>query len=189
MCWKQVCVLCWEAPRSHGGTVCFLRRTTLKMIKKYSIPILLQDHFWLIVCNNQGKGTRKHVLTRIMVSRSEIDMKRIKEEYKKNYGKTLYKDILVSKHLTNNKSNRPQQTYLMYQDCFMFSSFLLRMTLKEIMRRFCLLYVGVTTKGQSLWSKLIQLRVQQWKPNLLTHIVPNALVKNWQKMLTSISKD
>lgn len=31
-----------------------------------------------------------------MVSRSEIDMKQIKEEYKKNYGKTLYMDILVS---------------------------------------------------------------------------------------------
>uniref|UniRef100_A0A3Q4BJQ5 Annexin n=1 Tax=Mola mola TaxID=94237 RepID=A0A3Q4BJQ5_MOLML len=42
----------------------------------------------------KGKGTRKHILTRIMVSRSEIDMKQIKEEYKKNYGKTLYTDIL-----------------------------------------------------------------------------------------------
>uniref|UniRef100_A0A669CAK5 Annexin n=1 Tax=Oreochromis niloticus TaxID=8128 RepID=A0A669CAK5_ORENI len=42
----------------------------------------------------KGKGTRKHILTRIMVSRSEIDMKRIKEDYKKNYGKTLYQDIL-----------------------------------------------------------------------------------------------
>uniref|UniRef100_A0A673CFI4 Annexin n=1 Tax=Sphaeramia orbicularis TaxID=375764 RepID=A0A673CFI4_9TELE len=41
-----------------------------------------------------GKGTRKNILTRIMVSRSEIDMIRIKEEYKKNYGKTLYQDIL-----------------------------------------------------------------------------------------------
>uniref|UniRef100_A0AAX7UZ37 Annexin n=1 Tax=Astatotilapia calliptera TaxID=8154 RepID=A0AAX7UZ37_ASTCA len=41
-----------------------------------------------------GKGTRKPILTRIMVSRSEIDMKRIKEDYKKNYGKTLYQDIL-----------------------------------------------------------------------------------------------
>ncbi|KAM6944619.1 annexin A1-like [Lycodopsis pacificus] len=42
----------------------------------------------------KGKGTRKNILTRIMVSRSEIDMKRIKDEYKKNYGTTLYKDIL-----------------------------------------------------------------------------------------------
>lgn len=42
----------------------------------------------------EGKGTRKNILSRIMVSRSEIDMKRIKEEYKKNYGKSLYKDIL-----------------------------------------------------------------------------------------------
>lgn len=42
----------------------------------------------------KGKGTRKNTLTRIMVSRSEIDMKRIKDEYKKNYGKTLYQEIL-----------------------------------------------------------------------------------------------
>ncbi|XP_010788362.1 annexin A1a [Notothenia coriiceps] len=42
----------------------------------------------------KGKGTRKHILTRIMVSRSEIDMKRIKDEYKKSYGSTLHKDIL-----------------------------------------------------------------------------------------------
>ncbi|XP_068995005.1 annexin A1a [Embiotoca jacksoni] len=42
----------------------------------------------------KGKGTRKNILTRIMVSRAEIDMKRIKDEYKKNYGKTLYQEIL-----------------------------------------------------------------------------------------------
>ncbi|XP_044223476.1 annexin A1a [Thunnus albacares] len=42
----------------------------------------------------KGKGTRKNILTRIMVSRSEIDMKHIKNEYKKNYGKTLHQDIL-----------------------------------------------------------------------------------------------
>uniref|UniRef100_A0A7N6C4H0 Annexin n=1 Tax=Anabas testudineus TaxID=64144 RepID=A0A7N6C4H0_ANATE len=42
----------------------------------------------------KGSGTRKHILTRIMVSRSEIDLRLIKEEYKKKYGKTLYKDIL-----------------------------------------------------------------------------------------------
>lgn len=33
-----------------------------------------------------------------MVSRSEIDMVQIKHEYKKKYGKTLYKDILVGSH-------------------------------------------------------------------------------------------
>jgi len=42
----------------------------------------------------KGKGTRTKILTRIMVSRSEVDMKRIKEEYKKKYGKTLYQEIL-----------------------------------------------------------------------------------------------
>ncbi|KAG9331509.1 hypothetical protein JZ751_018912 [Albula glossodonta] len=34
------------------------------------------------------------ILTRVMVSRSEVDMKRIKEEYQKKYGKTLYQEIL-----------------------------------------------------------------------------------------------
>ncbi|KAM9858444.1 annexin A1a [Aulostomus maculatus] len=42
----------------------------------------------------KGSGTRKNILTRIMVSRSEKDLKLIKEEYKKKYGKTLYRDIL-----------------------------------------------------------------------------------------------
>ncbi|CAL8347000.1 unnamed protein product [Lota lota] len=42
----------------------------------------------------KGKGTRTKILTRIMVSRSEVDMKRIKEAYKKDYGKSLYQEIL-----------------------------------------------------------------------------------------------
>ncbi|XP_053726207.1 annexin A1a [Synchiropus splendidus] len=42
----------------------------------------------------KGSGTRKHILSRIMVSRSEIDLRKIKEEYKKKFGKTLYQDIL-----------------------------------------------------------------------------------------------
>uniref|UniRef100_A0A8C6PER5 Annexin n=1 Tax=Nothobranchius furzeri TaxID=105023 RepID=A0A8C6PER5_NOTFU len=56
-----------------------------------SRPAYFAERLYLAM---KGKGTRKHILTRIMVSRSEIDMKRIKDEYKKTYGKTLYQDIL-----------------------------------------------------------------------------------------------
>uniref|UniRef100_A0A8B9JC94 Annexin n=1 Tax=Astyanax mexicanus TaxID=7994 RepID=A0A8B9JC94_ASTMX len=43
----------------------------------------------------KGSGCREKILTRILVSRSEVDLVQIKQEYKKKYGKTLYKDILV----------------------------------------------------------------------------------------------
>ena len=56
---------------------------------------------------HQGSGTRKHILTRIMVSRSELDMKLIKNEYKKSYGKALYQEILVSKHLIQDNDYKP----------------------------------------------------------------------------------
>uniref|UniRef100_A0A8C7RW45 Annexin n=1 Tax=Oncorhynchus mykiss TaxID=8022 RepID=A0A8C7RW45_ONCMY len=42
----------------------------------------------------KGKGTRTKILTRVMVSRSEVDMARIKQAYQKTFGKTLYQDIL-----------------------------------------------------------------------------------------------
>ncbi|XP_036454242.1 annexin A1a [Colossoma macropomum] len=42
----------------------------------------------------KGSGYRGKILTRILVSRSEVDLVQIKQEYKKKYGKTLYKDIL-----------------------------------------------------------------------------------------------
>ncbi|XP_041756059.1 annexin A1-like [Coregonus clupeaformis] len=42
----------------------------------------------------KGKGTWVKILTRVMVSRSEVDMVRIKQEYKKTFGKTLYQEIL-----------------------------------------------------------------------------------------------
>lgn len=60
------------------------------------LHVFLGFFFLTSFAHFKGKGTRKNILTRIMVSRSEIDMKQIKEEYKKNYGKTLYMDILVS---------------------------------------------------------------------------------------------
>ncbi|XP_040051245.1 annexin A1a [Gasterosteus aculeatus] len=56
-----------------------------------SRPAFFAEKLYLAM---KGKGTRKSILTRIMVSRSEIDMKRIKDEYKKAYGATLYRAIL-----------------------------------------------------------------------------------------------
>ncbi|NWR17563.1 ANXA2 protein, partial [Emberiza fucata] len=38
----------------------------------------------------KGKGTRDKVLIRIMVSRCEADMLKIKSEFKRKYGKSLY---------------------------------------------------------------------------------------------------
>ncbi|XP_009299724.2 annexin A1a isoform X1 [Danio rerio] len=41
----------------------------------------------------KGSGYRGQILTRIFVSRSEIDLANIKQEYQKKYGKSLYQDI------------------------------------------------------------------------------------------------
>ncbi|ETE59687.1 Annexin A2 [Ophiophagus hannah] len=38
----------------------------------------------------KGKGTRDKVLIRIMVSRAEVDMLKVKSEFKRKYGKSLY---------------------------------------------------------------------------------------------------
>ncbi|KAJ6664366.1 hypothetical protein lerEdw1_008585 [Lerista edwardsae] len=38
----------------------------------------------------KGKGTKDKILTRIMVSRAEVDMLKIKSEFKRKYGKSLY---------------------------------------------------------------------------------------------------
>nr|XP_057927358.1 annexin A1a [Doryrhamphus excisus] len=56
-----------------------------------SRPAFFAEKLYLAM---KGSGTRKNILTRIMVSRSEKDLKLIKDEYKKKYGKTLYQDIL-----------------------------------------------------------------------------------------------
>lgn len=58
--------------------------------------------------NFQGKGTRDKVLIRIMVSRSEVDMLKIRSEFKRKYGKSLYYYIQVSRTVTCWPSRGPQ---------------------------------------------------------------------------------
>lgn len=43
----------------------------------------------------KGIGTDEDTLTRVMVSRCEIDMEQIKRAFKDKYGKTLYSFIKV----------------------------------------------------------------------------------------------
>ena len=43
----------------------------------------------------KGAGTDEHTLTRVMVTRSEIDMVQIKQRFQEHYGKTLASFIKV----------------------------------------------------------------------------------------------
>lgn len=45
----------------------------------------------------QGSGTRDNTLIRILVSRSEVDLKKIIEEYKAMFGRRLQEDIQARK--------------------------------------------------------------------------------------------
>lgn len=48
---------------------------------------------WRLYKSMKGVGTKDRTLIRIMVSRSEVDMLDIRQEYVKNYGKSLYTHI------------------------------------------------------------------------------------------------
>ena len=41
----------------------------------------------------KGLGTKDHLLIRVLVSRSEIDMPQIKQYYKQLFGKDMYEDV------------------------------------------------------------------------------------------------
>uniref|UniRef100_A0A8C9Z7R6 Annexin n=1 Tax=Sander lucioperca TaxID=283035 RepID=A0A8C9Z7R6_SANLU len=44
----------------------------------------------------QGKGAKEKIVTRIIVSRCEVDLKKICSQYKTNFGQSLQKTIMVS---------------------------------------------------------------------------------------------
>uniref|UniRef100_A0A8C7VXA7 Annexin n=1 Tax=Oncorhynchus mykiss TaxID=8022 RepID=A0A8C7VXA7_ONCMY len=85
----------YEAGEKKKGTDCSV---FIDILTTRSAPQLRQGEYvtaHLCACAiPQDKGTRTKILTRVMVSRSEVDMARIKQEYKKTFGKTLYQDIL-----------------------------------------------------------------------------------------------
>uniref|UniRef100_A0A672L5F0 Annexin n=1 Tax=Sinocyclocheilus grahami TaxID=75366 RepID=A0A672L5F0_SINGR len=55
-----------------------------------SVPAYLAERLYK---NMKGAGTTESTLTRIIVSRSEVDLQDIKAEYKKLFGTSLYSDI------------------------------------------------------------------------------------------------
>lgn len=56
---------------------------------------LLRPKCYLVFVLFQGAGTTESILTRILVSRSEIDLLDIRAEYKKLFGRTLYSELEV----------------------------------------------------------------------------------------------
>ncbi|EPY83060.1 annexin A2 [Camelus ferus] len=70
------------------SSTCERTHQTLLMMTVVSAKCNLEHGF-----DFQGKGTRDKVLIRIMVSRSEVDMLKIRSEFKRKYGKSLYNYI------------------------------------------------------------------------------------------------
>lgn len=77
---------------------------SMKVLKKNKINnscstlifVLKIGQCFILFVNLQGAGTDETTLTRVMVSRGEIDMLDIRVEYKKLYQSSLYKEINVS---------------------------------------------------------------------------------------------
>lgn len=52
--------------------------------------------FWSDLLHPQGMLDDHDTMIRIIVSRSEVDLQKIIQEYKRMYGKVLQQDVLVS---------------------------------------------------------------------------------------------
>ncbi|KAG7322962.1 hypothetical protein KOW79_014308 [Hemibagrus wyckioides] len=74
--------------REMNGDLEKLLVAVVKCVK--SVPAYMAEHLHKSM---KGAGTNEAMLTRIMVSRSEIDLMDIKAEYKKMYSRSLYSDI------------------------------------------------------------------------------------------------
>lgn len=55
--------------------------------------------------STQGKSAKDKVVTRIMVSRCEVDLMKIRSEFKRQHGKSLYQTIAVSSILVMSREH------------------------------------------------------------------------------------
>uniref|UniRef100_A0A8B9L6Q8 Annexin n=1 Tax=Astyanax mexicanus TaxID=7994 RepID=A0A8B9L6Q8_ASTMX len=62
---------------------------TLGSTRLFNVPLCVCSR----VCVFQSKGAKEKVVTRIMVSRCEVDLKKIRSEFKAQFGKSLYQTI------------------------------------------------------------------------------------------------
>ena len=70
---------------------------------------------------SQCKGAKEKVLTRIMVSRCEVDLRKIRGEYKTQYGESLHKTIFVS--MNNNPPSVSRPPYTLKSPFFLWFGF------------------------------------------------------------------
>lgn len=85
--WEQAAVLCQQTQRSHEGNA--RPHLTLQQSDMSAM-------FTRCLCFHQSKGAKEKVVTRIMVSRCEVDLMKIRSEFKRQHKKSLYQTIAVS---------------------------------------------------------------------------------------------
>lgn len=110
----------------------------------------------------QGHGTCDDTLIRVLVSRSEVDLKKIMEEYRAMYDVSLQDDILVTWHVYDINFPSPYVLFLSQHHVNIVSEFfswtylsvIHRMTRGDIIRPSCLDCVDLTEIQPLHWNWL-----------------------------------
>ncbi|WVZ98321.1 hypothetical protein U9M48_043780 [Paspalum notatum var. saurae] len=81
--------------RRSGDQLAAMLKTALeqKLTASFLMAMACCFHLQVIRSSIVGLGTDEESLTRAIVSRAEIDMEKVKEEYKARYGKTVTSDV------------------------------------------------------------------------------------------------
>lgn len=102
---SQVCLehtgfLCREAPQGHGRTFVSQHVLVVQLCVYVGVAALVQSLVVALMlhdgeCVAQRHGTCEDTLMRVLVSRSEVDLKKILEEYSVMYDMSLQEHIQV----------------------------------------------------------------------------------------------